>query len=300
MKKAIICICSLLIFISLVPAAAYAGKYVTNKWDKKNAVKNGGWHVAYGRELTETDAIRGGVAAGVSIYSGNSGPFIAWMENLIEESITGMERALGSLGNEISRDAKRRARDLAMHTIKDLLRGKRPGVSDILRMGKIEFKVGTSQYNGKNREWDPTKDCNFRNFTDCGGYRTISTTVAFVPYVAFRIRSGSGTSSGKAYNYKFTNNCSSPIRLAIRYKNVLDNWVTDGWWDFSPRESSFLATGGTRLASSNSIWYYYAEPTDNSGRSWGGNTKVTFKGRKLKMKKKQDNKGHNDWSIKCD
>ncbi len=45
-------------------------QFVTNKGDKINQVQSGTppWSVAYGRELIETDAIQGAVAAGVSIF----------------------------------------------------------------------------------------------------------------------------------------------------------------------------------------------------------------------------------------
>ncbi|MGB6296614.1 MAG: phospholipase A2 [Rivularia sp. (in: cyanobacteria)] len=101
------------------------------------------------------------------------------------------------------------------------------------------------------------------------------------------------------YNYHFTNNCSSPIRLAIRYKNTSGKWVTKGWWNFAARESAYLQSNGIRLASKNSIYYYYAEPTDNSGGFWGGNHKVRFNGKTLKMRQKQDKNGHNELSIRC-
>ena len=102
------------------------------------------------------------------------------------------------------------------------------------------------------------------------------------------------------YNYYFTNNCSSPVRLAIEYKNTSDEWVTEGWWNFAPGESAYLRSNGIRLASKNSIFYYYAEPTDNSGGYWGGNHKARFNGEILNMKRKQDKNGHNEGDITCD
>lgn len=169
---------------------AYAGKFVTNKWEKKAAVRNGGWYVAYGRELTETDVIHGLVAAGISIYTSNSVVVSTWAQNLIKESIVEMQTSLGQVSNQFGLEAQRRSRNLAIHVIRDLLRGKRPGVSGILRHGVVEFKAGVSEYNGRNQVWDPTYGCSFGNFTHCGGYRTISTTWALVPYVAIRFRPG--------------------------------------------------------------------------------------------------------------
>ena len=101
-------------------------------------------------------------------------------------------------------------------------------------------------------------------------------------------------------NYYFTNHCSSPVRLAIRYKNIDGEWVSDGWWHFDPGESAYLSANGDRLTSNNTIWYYYAEPTDNFRGYWGGNNQINFDGQKLKMREVRDSNGRYDWAIKCD
>lgn len=161
-------------------------RYITNKWEKKDAVKNGGWYVAYGRELTETDIIAGAVATGISIFSSNPGPVIAWAENLLQESIIEMKKSLGQIGNEFGEEVQKRAVDLAIRTVKKLLQGKQEGVSDILSQGKIDFKAGVSEYNGENQAWDPLYGCSITNITNCGGYQTISKTWALAPYIAIR------------------------------------------------------------------------------------------------------------------
>jgi uncharacterized membrane protein len=104
----------------------------------------------------------------------------------------------------------------------------------------------------------------------------------------------------RGFNYKFTNKCSLPVRLAVRYKNLTDEWITRGWWNFEPGESSYLSSSGNRLASRNSIYYYYAETTEDLGVNWSGNEQVSFDGRTLKMIRKKDNDGHNNWSISCE
>lgn len=186
-----------LVFSTLVlftdPALA---RFETNKWDKKKAVKNGGWYVAYGRELTETDVIEGAVAAGVSVYTANTGPIMAWAERLIDESIAEMQRSLGRLGSEFGQEAQRRARNVAVSQIKKLIQGKRADESGIHNFGNIEFKAGVSEYNGRNMVWDPFYNCP----NDCGGWNTVSTTWALVPYVKLRFKPGYKPSQGGGNN----------------------------------------------------------------------------------------------------
>jgi hypothetical protein len=43
--------------------------YETDKWEIKDQVRAGGWKVAEGGEINETDILEGVVAAGVSIYT---------------------------------------------------------------------------------------------------------------------------------------------------------------------------------------------------------------------------------------
>lgn len=155
------------------------GKFETNKWEIKEEVKKGGWEVAEGRELTETDAIQGVVAAGVSIYSGNSAPFVAWLTKLLNESLNKLS---GNIQSQFTEVAKKQALDLARTTIKDLMSGQPKSGEALVQLGNIQFKVGVSHYIGKNREW-------IINLSKEGGYwQTISTTHAYQPYVAMRFK----------------------------------------------------------------------------------------------------------------
>lgn len=97
----------------------------------------------------------------------------------------------------------------------------------------------------------------------------------------------------RIYNYQVTNSCRHPIRVAIRYRNMQQQWVSLGWWSLRPGQSISLADRDnvTLLASDNSIWYYYAESTNNAGLSWfGQDNQVSYDGRTLNMKKETNNK----------
>ena len=100
----------------------------------------------------------------------------------------------------------------------------------------------------------------------------------------------------------FENECeSTSVRLAIRYKDLSDNWVTKCWWTFDPGRRGPLATSGTTIETKNTLWYSYYEKIDG-GIIWSGsdNTK-TCKGRVLNMRKHNelDNNGNLNLKLRC-
>lgn len=100
--------------------------------------------------------------------------------------------------------------------------------------------------------------------------------------------------SPKNYGYELTNDCRFPVRLAIHYKDLNNEWQTRAWWDFAPGETARL--NGVR--STNDTWYFYAETTDGS-YSWKGDLPINFQGRQLMMKKKIDDEGTNELTLSC-
>lgn len=80
----------------------------------------------------------------------------------------------------------------------------------------------------------------------------------------------------------FVNACSTPFKLAIRFKNLSDQWETKAWFSFSPGERARL----TGVETKNRYLYYYAEATDGTGKVWSGNdTNVVIGGRNYSMLK---------------
>lgn len=159
---------------------ADAGKYETNKWDRREEIAEGGWFVAYGAELTETDLIDGIVAAGVSIAMANPGPFIAWCESLVDRSIAKLEEAVSNVARYLGREALARLQSWAVDRLRTLI-GARQDASHGRRFAGLDCKVGLARYSGANREW-------FSNFSREGGYwHTISRTFSAQPYIAVRI-----------------------------------------------------------------------------------------------------------------
>ncbi len=102
-----------------------------------------------------------------------------------------------------------------------------------------------------------------------------------------------------AFGFKFTNECRYSVKLAIQYQDLTGEWRKAGWWHFSPGETAFLATG-SRLMSTNSIWYYYAETIEGPSLHWGADHGVNFGGRFLEMKQMKDVNEVNDWTVVCE
>jgi hypothetical protein len=126
------------------------GKYITNKWDKKIEIEAGGWVAAWSDDISETDAINGVVAAGVSIYTGSPAVFIAWVKQLVERTIDSL---ISSASREFPDAVFDKVLPLATDTIKAAIEGK-----DAKEVPKqydtVDFKAGAIRYSGRNYEWN--------------------------------------------------------------------------------------------------------------------------------------------------
>lgn len=105
-------------------------------------------------------------------------------------------------------------------------------------------------------------------------------TMAFF-YVALIFFYSSPAKAQKVY--VFENNCTNPVRLAIRYQDTNNQWRSIGWWNVSPGHKITLNYQNYPLRSNNNIWYYFAETTDGSGHQWKGNRNINVNGRNVGM-----------------
>jgi uncharacterized membrane protein len=131
----------------------------------------------------------------------------------------------------------------------------------------------------------------------------ISLAVTAAPADASERRSDWEARNLKSLHFK--NNCPSPVKLAVRYRDENENWVTGGWWRFDGREGAHLRRSSTnsRVLTNNSIVYYYAETTGGKRATWSGNTAKRFGNTTLPMKRKemrQNSDGTYLLSINCD
>lgn len=149
-----------------IPGVA-EGRYVTDKPEKKANIEEG-WIVAFGREITETDFIQGGISA----FFGGAAGVVVWAKQLIEESISALSE---SVRDKLSNEVKDAAIKFATEILEDLCNGKKPGEA-LKNVENIGFKAGIAQYQGKNQ----VKVLG-------SGWNTVSTTLAFQPYIGVKI-----------------------------------------------------------------------------------------------------------------
>ena len=103
------------------------------------------------------------------------------------------------------------------------------------------------------------------------------------------------------YRYVVTNNCDAPVSLAVRYRDMNNNWHSEGWWKIPSHQTSRLADGGKAIKSKSAEWYFYAEVESGpkAGASWEGVYSFTVDGKPVKMRRMEDKSGDNEWSLTC-
>mmetsp|Transcript_4943 Transcript_4943/g.10459 ORF Transcript_4943/g.10459 Transcript_4943/m.10459 type:complete len:414 (-) Transcript_4943:358-1599(-) len=72
-------------------------------------------------------------------------------------------------------------------------------------------------------------------------------------------------------NLYVRNACDKNINVAIRYLDYhTDEWTSKCWFDFASGEGAYLSSSDSRLETTNTVWYTYAESYDLSNK-WSGN-----------------------------
>jgi len=76
------------------------------------------------------------------------------------------------------------------------------------------------------------------------------------------------------------NKCHKPIYVAICYKDLESQWVTDGWFNIAPDKKEWV------VKTKNPIYYYYAKSHDGTFRWDGDETYQKVRGKKYGFGKK--------------
>lgn len=151
------------------------GEYRTNKFALKSEIETGGWVVAWADDMSETDAIQGVVAAGVSVYTANPAPFIEWVRQLVDRTISSLT---ASARERFSQELRSQAERFTREAIEAAIRGR--NANEVLRQfDTVDFKAGAIKYSGGNYL----------------GNQIISRTWGLKPYVAFRVKDPVGAPS---------------------------------------------------------------------------------------------------------
>lgn len=150
-----------------IPCHGYTG-YQTNKFDLKRNVESGGWVAGWAEDIAEKDVAQGVVAAGVSVASSNPGPFLSWVENLVDRTISTLS---SDVKQKFTAGIKSEINHLVADVIKQAIQGK-SARETLKHYDTFDFKGGAIRYSGRNML--------------CG--KTVSNTWGMKPYLAFRIR----------------------------------------------------------------------------------------------------------------
>lgn len=102
----------------------------------------------------------------------------------------------------------------------------------------------------------------------------------------------------------FRNNCRYPLQFSLRYQDSSGNWRSEGSWNFEGNKSAYLVSEDQRLRSNNSIFYYYAEITQEPYKDyrWTGDKDTEVGGRTLPMSEttlSPDSDGDYVLSLSC-
>ncbi|WP_337035787.1 hypothetical protein [Paenibacillus illinoisensis] len=131
---------------SLPPISCGFTGYKSNKRDRQAAVAEGGWHVAWAYDISETDVGLGLVSAGVSVFSSNPAPFMAWITDLTNRTIASLN---ASAQQQFTPEVKREVEGLAFDIIKKAIQGR--SAREITKdFERIQVKAGAIEYNGGN------------------------------------------------------------------------------------------------------------------------------------------------------
>lgn len=256
--------------------------YETNKFDRKAKVEKGGWVVAWAKDISETDAIEGVVAGGVSIYSANPAPFIAWVETLVERTISSL---MASAKEEFPNAIRRQAMDLAMEAIKAAIQGQ--DAREVFRQyDTVDFKAGAIKYSGRNYQnvWNPFKWKHEKIYYG-------PPTWGIKPYVAFRWRGSGGSGTGNSERTQaiyVRNKAPFPVSVAVHYK-LNNHWRTDGFRQIDPGQRSLVCR------TDNTWIYFYA---NGPGYKWDGTDSYqVVAGKQYGFFQKTTGEGWEDWTL---
>ncbi|MFB0847532.1 hypothetical protein [Paenibacillus oleatilyticus] len=145
--------------------------YKTNKFDHERNVEKGGWVAAWADDIAEKDVLQGVVAAGVSVVSADPAPFLLWIKDLVNRTISSLK---ASAQQVFTREIRNQIEKLAADVIKQAIQGRsaREVVKTFENL-RFDIKAGAIKYTGGNYV--------------CGNL-VPPHTWGMKPYIAIRIR----------------------------------------------------------------------------------------------------------------
>lgn len=239
--KIMIALCLLQLFVFGNHALAQGGDLLDVK-SNKDAVRaelaKDGWYVVYGKTFEELDW----VAVAACTYYGCLGQYFDY---LLDANIEKFQK---------------QAPDLTITVIRDLVLRAIQTRGRVFTQGRLEVSGGFATYS----RWKVVRMkvpgvCDWRPCMKDIEERT-NLLPHYQPYVRFRITGVTppppSPPPGEYDSIYYTNKCSRRIQTAVHYKNLSNEWVTEGWGILEPGQTNWIAK------TTNSIFYIYAESID--------------------------------------
>ena len=219
------------------------GRFITDRDTVENSIRNNGWVVAFGRELTYQDAATGLVASGVSIYTSNPAAVMAWLDDLVTQCVQTMGLAIAQTFTPTVRNV---AESFAVNVIRGLLSGQVSGES-FQNLTNTQFKAGVAKFTGQNQEWNPI--ANLGNLSNAGEWENLGPPViSLCPYVGIQVPSvGSGGGIGlRIGQIQIVNDYGGDVNIFLYHPQNPGTVFAN--WHVLASQSTFLALAtGTNI-----------------------------------------------------
>ena len=114
------------------------------------------------------------------------------------------------------------------------------------------------------------------------------------------------TAGAAGFLFEIKNDCVNAARVALRYKDAASgSWRTKGWFLIEPGRAITPTSGGKKLRTDNSVFYFYGA-TEDRETVWAGDAEdkadrtYTVDGRKLRFREKRDARGLRNLRLTCE
>jgi hypothetical protein len=209
----------------------------TNRPEVHRSLEEGGWWVAYGKDIGGQQYVEFTAAIAASVAAHNPEPAMGYLTALIDQSIATLEKNAGKeFGNQLLRLAKQQIVD----AISNALSGGRPRT---IRLAGIDVQAGVATINHK----------------ESG----IPLPNSFEPYIRVRLRTGTDNSSQATGTGKprpgfetgvvdVRNNYGGDVKLLVFHADAPTRVF--GSWKFGPQQRFILMERNGKKIVAGSNW----------------------------------------------
>src|ERR1700722_20351465 len=119
-------------FSTMLVVASAAQAEDSNRTSVRASIEDGGWHVAYGRNVTEAEYAQLTATVAVSVSSGNPGPILAYLKDFAAATVDKVTNHVPEISKQLLAEQIKKA---------IVTRG------GSLTIGRVDVKFGIATYN---------------------------------------------------------------------------------------------------------------------------------------------------------